>query len=401
MHILFVSDYIPYPIISGDRVRIYNLIRRVANHHQVSLAAPVRNEEEARSAEELKKFCLHVETAPLPRRHPLVHLPGLVPFFLTGKPLELKFLYSRELAKSIKKIIDSTPTDLVQFEHSRMGHYREAIPDNGCCRSILSFHNVASYQFDSIYRVMRPSVAKFRAWLFSRQMKSWEPRYAQKFDRCFAVSEKDRDMMVAANSGLQVDVIPNGVDTDLYTPLDRLDQPGLLMLGLMSYAPYADSATYFCEKILPSIKEKIRSVHVFIVGSNPPQRVRDLGGDGVFVTGRVPDVVPYYQQTSISIVPLRAGGGTRLKILESMALGRPVVSTSIGCEGLNVRHNEHLLIADQPDKFAESVVRLLQDTALYDRLADQARELVETQYGWNTIAKKMVIIYDQLVNQSV
>lgn len=396
-HILFVTDYFPYPPVSGDRIRVYHLARRLAQTYRVSIAAPVRTPEEAESVEAMYEFCEHVLSASLIRRHPLLHLPGLARTALARQPLELHFLTSNDLIRKIRALLESDPVDILQFEHSRMAHYADPVSSPAGPRKVLTFHNVAYQQFETIYRITRPPVAKFRAWLFSRQMRTWEAHCVRAFDRCVTVSENDRQLLLDVSPGARIDVAPNGVDTHANQPISRAGgPPTLLMIGLMSYAPYTDSAIYFCEEILPILRKRVGAVRVFIVGSEPPLKVRSLEGDGVCVTGRVPEVRPYYQQSTVSVVPLRAGGGTRLKILEAMALGRPVVSTSLGCEGLKVEDGEHLLIADDPGSFASQIERLLTDPSLYNRIVTRARSLVESQYDWDIIAAQMLKIYDEL-----
>jgi glycosyltransferase involved in cell wall biosynthesis len=141
-------------------------------------------------------------------------------------------------------------------------------------------------------------------------------------------------------------------------------------------------------------------IEVWIVGRDPLPEVKRLNGNGVNVTGQVKDVLPYYKRTTVCIVPLRAGGGTRLKILEAMALGRPVISTTIGCEGLDVEDGQHLLIADTPKKFAEKTVRLLTDRTLHHKIRTNARQLVETRYDWDSIAGQLMHIYEEIQNTS-
>ena len=155
----------------------------------------------------------------------------------------------------------------------------------------------------------------------------------------------------------------------------------------------------FVVQILPLIRHTINPMEFWIVGGNPRPEVLELNGNGVRVTGRVEDVVPYYQQSTVCVVPLRAGGGTRLKILEAMALGRPVVSTTIGCEGLDVVDGEHLFIADTPEQFAQKTVRLLLDRHLSQYMCANARRLVEAHYGWDRIARRLTDVYDEMVAQ--
>jgi glycosyltransferase involved in cell wall biosynthesis len=166
----------------------------------------------------------------------------------------------------------------------------------------------------------------------------------------------------------------------------------------MGYPPNIDAVLYFCESIMPLIQSRIPSLKLFIVGHEPAPEIRKLAErENVVVTGYVDDVTTYYRQSQVTIVPLRAGGGTRLKILESMALGRPVVSTSVGCEGLNVIDGENIMIADTADKFAERIVQLLEDKELRKRLSQNASQLVKRLYDWSEISRKLMGVYNELV----
>jgi glycosyltransferase involved in cell wall biosynthesis len=161
-----------------------------------------------------------------------------------------------------------------------------------------------------------------------------------------------------------------------------------------------DAALWFCREILPQIQRQFSDVKLLIVGHHPRPEILTLSKQPhIIVTGHVPDVRPYYEQASVCIAPLRAGGGTRLKILEAMALGRPVVSTLLGCEGLHVTHGKELLIADTPSEFAEQVMRLFQSQTLREQLAHQARTRVEVRYDWNIIGQKLLKVYDDIARR--
>ena len=397
MRILFITDYLPYPLITGDRIRVYNLIRRIAKQHQVSLAGFLMTPNEADGVSHLQEFCYRVETLDLPRRHKLARVPGLIRYILAGIPFDFEFLNSQDLAKKIRDLVSSMDYDIVQIEHSRMALYLEALPPSARAKSVLVFHNIASIQYDRISNIALTPIKRARARLHGRMLRRWESRYAERFDRCITVSEEDRRLLLTANPHLHVDVIPNGVDTHLFQPLTMEGtQPALLFIGTMSYAPNADGAIWFCSQILPSIRRVLANVQVWIVGTEPPPEVIELNGDGVHVTGRVEDVVSYYRRSTVSVVPLWAGGGSRLKIVEAMALGRPVVSTSIGCEGLDVVDGEQLLIADDPEKFAAQTLRLLTDKPLYQKIACQARKLVVEKYDWDTINAQLLTVYAEM-----
>ena len=185
----------------------------------------------------------------------------------------------------------------------------------------------------------------------------------------------------------------------VFQPLpDALDCNTLLFVGTMGYPPNVDAVLYFCNEILPLIERQIPNVKLLVVGKHPTSEILKLGKRmNVYVTGYVRDIIPYYNKVSVSIIPLRAGGGTRLKILESMALGRPVVTTRVGAEGLYVVDQKNIIIADAPSKFAEGVIRLLQDKNFSKEISRNARQAVVSNYDWPTISQKLVALYCNLL----
>jgi polysaccharide biosynthesis protein PslH len=399
MRILMIADYLPYPLIGGDRIRIYNLLRRVASRHEVSLAAFLESPEDEEGVSHLRQFCVRVETANFMQRSRSAKASDMLRYALGGKPPELALLYSQELTGKIKNIVSAASFDIVQIEHSRMGLYLETLPRDSRHKSVLMLHNFTPQQHRRASHIEQRWDRKLRTWINSIAMGYWEPHYAGKFDRCATVSEADRLLLMKANPRLQVDVIPNGVDVDKYQPLPLPTESAshsLLFIGNMGYSPCADAVLYFCREIFPFIRQ-VKDVEFWVVGRDPGPEVLELDGGGVHVSGRVEDVVPYYQKSTICIVPLRAGGGTRLKILEAMALGRPVVSTTIGCEGLDVVDGVHLLIADTPEQFVEKTLRLINDRQLYQYISANSRQLVETRYSWDGIAERLMNVYESMV----
>ena len=404
MRILVIADYLPYPLIGGDRIRIYNILRRAAEKHEISLVAFLEKPSDIEGVAHLKEFCVHVETVNFVQRRRFAKLPGMISYALSGKPPELSLLYSDEFTRKIKKLTDAVDFDIVQIEHARMGLYLEKISPSKSRKSAIMFHNFTSQQYDRVSHVEKRWDRKIRSKLNSIAMGYWEPRYAEKFSLSTTVSEEDRQLLLDANPRLQVEVIPNGVDVKKYQPLPLPSKnipPSLLYLGNMGYPPNVDAALYFCEEILPLIRQKSNDAEFWVVGRDPSPEVLALDGENVHVTGRVDDVIPYYQKSAICVVSLRAGGGTRLKILEAMALGRPVISTSIGCEGLDVLDGEHLLIADTPAQFAEKTTLLLHDIELYQHLSTNGRKLVENYYDWDPIADKLMDLYEEMIGANL
>lgn len=400
MRILLITEPFPYPLVSAGAVRIYNLLKRISREHEVWFATLLSTEYEADNIPILKEFCRGILTAPRELGSPFTHLPSLFRFALAGKPLELRFQHSSELVTKINYLLTKVDFDIVHIEHSSMAIYLDALPPNSKCKRLLVFRNVTFDQYAHIFRIKRGIIGKMRCLINSKMMRHWEPKIAAKFDRCIALSKEDASLLLTANPRLHISVIPNGVDINTKLPLPlQVTTPTIVFVGLMNYAPNIDAAVYFCQEILPLIQIKIPNIETWIVGGDPPPIVKKFNGNHIHITGQVDDVDSYYERSNIAIVPLRAGSGTRLKILEAMALGRPVVSTTLGCEGLDVVDGEHLLIADTPEQFAEKTVRLLSDQQLYRRISANGRQLVETCYDWDKIAGSLMDVYTELLEK--
>jgi polysaccharide biosynthesis protein PslH len=216
-------------------------------------------------------------------------------------------------------------------------------------------------------------------------------------------SDVDRATLAPEVAGVPIRVVPNGVDTSYFMPTgpggagEPVDPACVLFTGAIDYHPNTDGVRYFHAEILPRIHTAAPEAVFTVVGKDPPAHIRALGGPRVVVTGAVPDVRPWMRRGAVAVVPLRVGGGTRLKILEAMASGRAVVSTTIGCEGIEVTPGENILVADTPADFADAVVRCLRDPGLRARLGRRGRALVERRYRWEAIGEALSDFYRELV----
>jgi sugar transferase (PEP-CTERM/EpsH1 system associated) len=260
------------------------------------------------------------------------------------------------------------------------------------CPSVLFTHNVEAEIWRRHTATEQRPLHKHLYRTQWNRMRRFEQRTVARFDRVLAVSDVDRETfqrLYGERLGSPVSVIPTGVDTEYFVPqpVDRQARKGIVFTGSMDWLPNADGVEYFCREILPIIRQSEPEVTFTVVGRSPTPSVRRLAHDcGVEVTGRVEDVRPYLADAAVYVVPLRIGGGTRLKIFEAMAAGRAVVSTSIGAEGLPTQNGKHLLLADEPSSFACAVIRLLRDTRMRETIERNARALVAERYDWSAAA---------------
>jgi len=399
MKILIITNFVPYPPTSGAELRIYNLLRYISRKHDVSLISlfnPLSGEDSG--AEHLYRYCTRIELVPRQARSRLEGWALLLKGFSKGEPRQNWRSYYDEMADKIRQLTEEQHYDIVQIHHSHLAPYVNAISSTNQSRKVLFLHNLDYIQYRRMMvfeRNWRVKQKVFMNWLFAKQATL---RYARRFDKCIAVSEIDRRTLKQAAPDLDIAVLPGGVDTKNYPLLSEpVDSSTLVFVGNMQYSPNVDAVIFFHQEIFPLIKQQVSDAKLMIVGRRPVKVVQSLASDDVIITGDVADVIPYYQQALVSIIPLRSGGGTRLKIPEAMSLGRPVVSTSLGCEGLIVKHGENILIADEPAEFAAQTVRLLTDELLRQKLITNGRQLVESIYDWQAVAQNLLQIYKGLV----
>jgi glycosyltransferase involved in cell wall biosynthesis len=259
---------------------------------------------------------------------------------------------------------------------------------------VIFTHNVEAEIWRRHAETDRPRLARLLYRMQHRRMRTYEGRTLGRFDAVLAVSDVDRDTFGRLYPGSvkrAIHVVPTGVDTGFFAPSPS--EPAsrhLVFTGSMDWLPNEDAMTFFCSEVLPRIRAHDPNTTLTIVGRAPTRGVRKLADlDGVTVTGRVDDVRPYVGGAAVYVVPLRIGGGTRLKIFEAMAMGKAVVSTSVGAEGLPVSDGEHLLIADQPAAFADRVLELFRDLSRRRSLEESARSLVMERYDWSAVAGEL------------
>jgi sugar transferase (PEP-CTERM/EpsH1 system associated) len=395
MNILYITYGLPDPPHGGALARDFHLLCRLAQHHHVVLFCLLEQPGTDTALPGLKRLGVQTHVFSLAQNGWGRKLGAMARHWIARRPLATFPFYSSSLAECLREKTQTESFDIVQIEHSFLAPYIDSLPVDFKGRTLLTFHNIGVEQYRQIAKLNLGWWHRFSFWLKWQMMIGWEARYAEKFGRVIAVSERDADWLRHTNPRLNVSVVENGVDTQELVPIpETAIGHSILFVGTMGYPPNVDAMRWFCDEILPRITLHIPDAHLTIVGRAPNLMIQKLGTrPNVTVTGRVEDVQPYYQRAQVVIVPLRAGGGTRLKILEAMACGRAVVSTTMGCEGLDVRTEDNILVADTPNELADCAVRLLQDRTQREMLAHNARRLVEERYDWNLIGDKLMRMY--------
>jgi polysaccharide biosynthesis protein PslH len=394
MQILFLSTWFPFPPDNGSKIRVYHLLRALGQQHDVTLVSFAWEEDRADAGRDLP-FCRAVHVC---RRDPFARSPlALATRYVAITPVVARPI--PEMQRLVGHTLTKTPFDVVIASTEGMATYALQAPQETV--KILEEHNAYARMMEDRYRAASPSAARLNHWVSWRKARIYEARLFPKFAQVVMVSEQDLAMSTQLAGGrVPVAVVPNGVDCAHHRPgLAETMPNSLIYNGALTYGANYEAMQYFLADIYPTIRKAIPGVTLAITGST---RGVDLDGlkvvDSVRFTGYVDDIRLPVAQSAVCVVPLRTGGGTRLKILEAMALGTPVVATPKGAEGLGARDGEHLLLADTPRAFAECVTRLLHDPAERTRLARNARQFVEALYDWGHIGKSFVKLVETSVD---
>jgi len=229
------------------------------------------------------------------------------------------------------------------------------------------------------------------------KVRRYEQDAWRKVAGCVLTSAREEEIVRAVAPGTETMVVPNGVDVDYFSPgSDERDSASIVFNGVLDYRPNLDAALFLIDEVLPLVRAEHPDAHVTIVGRGDPAELSRMRGENVEATGEVPDVRPYLQKATVVAVPIRAGSGTRFKVVEGLAVAAPMVSTAVGCEGIGVREGEHLLVADSAEDFAAAIVRLLDDRELGARLGAAGRRFVEDEYSWESAGERLESLYERI-----
>jgi sugar transferase (PEP-CTERM/EpsH1 system associated) len=378
MNILYLAHRIPYPPNKGDKIRSFFQLRALSKQHAVHLACFVDDKEDLRHVETLRKYCASVDA--LYRGRATGMWLGLLSILGT-RPLSVAAFRSNALADRIARIVNSRRIDLIFVFSSAMAEYVTSLKG---IPKVVDFVDVDSAKWRLYAERHRfPMSQLFR--LEADRLAKYERELVESFDHSLVVSGAEADDLRDAETAGVISVIPNGVDLDYFAngKGPSAGNGGVVFTGAMDYFPNVDAVHYFCERIFPLIREVVPQTLFHIVGRNPTRRVRALGRQrNVIVTGSVADVRPYLAQARVGVVPLRIARGIQNKVLESMAMGLPVVGTSQAFGGLHATSSDGIRKEDSPERFARAVIEFLQNDELRRVCSDQAMRYVRRSHRW-------------------
>ncbi len=421
--LLLLTPQVPYPPHQGTTIRNYNLIANLAADFEVHLLCFRQENDNPPSNSPLVRFCTVAESTPAPTRS----LANRAVTTLTAPAPDMALrLASKTFQAQLGMLLERYRYDLIQIEGIEMAPYglwlvqhplwrsaqqkenRPEIPI-GRPRLVFDDHNAEYVLQQRAWETDSRAVRRLHAAAYSfiqwNKLQRYERTVCQRADRVIAVSDADRQALLRLDPTLKITVVPNGVDLDYYAAYQRARDPlapdygphALIFTGKMDFRPNVDAVIWFAHEVLPLVRQQTPDARLVVVGKQPHERVQALASlPGVTVTGYVPDIRAHIAAAAVYVVPLRMGGGTRLKILEAMAMRSAIVSTRLGCEGFPLEGGQVVAFADEPAAFAESVTALLRDPARRQAMGDAGRQFVDSNYGWGAIVPKLKAVYAEL-----
>ncbi len=391
MKVILLTQVLPYPPDSGPKVKTWNVLKYLVQQHEVTLVSFVRGDQSA-EIRHLEKYCRAVHTVPI-ARGALRDAWYMAYSFATGQPFLMVRDDRADMRQLINRLTAETQFDVAHADQLNMCQYAALVPK---AHKLLDAHNALWLLYKRLAETMNFGPKK---WLLERDwrlLKAHEGQLCRDFDTVLTVSHEDKlALEEAAGKSLDALVIPIAVDTDEVAFVQRQAKANhILHIGTMYWPPNIDGILWFIREIYPHIRAKRPDITFDVVGARPPQEILAYHGqDGINVTGYVDDPAPYYQSCGAMVIPLRAGGGMRVKILNALAQGLPMVSTALGAEGIAVESGKNILLADEPRAFAEATLQLLDHPTQADELGRHGRQLCQSVYDYRVACQPLERVY--------
>lgn len=397
MRILWLKSELLHPVDKGGKIRTYQMLKHIKRDHEVTYLSFATADDPKEAFEQASEYCHRLVTVPWrePRKFGARFYRDLALNLCSPLPYAIQKYRSRAMRSAIERETRERKYDVVVCDflvpsiNLPPALYRSAV---------LFQHNVESMIWQRHSEMQTNRIKRAFFYNQRRKMYAYEQAICRQFNTVIAVSQADREQMREAFGLQEIYDVPTGVDTDYFHPLGGLPVASeLVFTGSMDWMPNEDAIRYFAQRILPRIAGELPDVTLTVVGRNPSPSLLALAQSNgrIKVTGRVKDIRPYVDRAAAYVVPMRVGGGTRLKIYEAMAMEKPVISTSVGAEGLPVRAGEELLLADDPEAFARAVVRVLNNARLARMLGRRAGALVRGRFGWERAAARFIEVCER------
>ncbi|RQO31055.1 hypothetical protein DBR32_10135 [Taibaiella sp. KBW10] len=394
MKLLFAANRFPYPPYRGDKLKIYNLAKRLSVKHELHLLTFLEDETDLQYLEELKKIFTEIHLVKLPKKQSYWNvLKGI----MSTKPLQVAYFESAAMHEKVKDLLHQHTYDAVHVQHLRMAQYFEhqyQVP------RILDLPDAYSLYWKRRIEATSGFKKIFNSIEFKR-VKKYE-QVLNRFNQTLVCSKEDKNWLEQEQHIHKVGILPNGVDTTTFHNIahDYTQEKTILFTGNMDYAPNVDAVQYFAKEIFPILQQQFPKVKFVIAGQRPVEAVLALQSDSIEVTGFIKDLKEVYKTAAIVVAPLRFGAGTQNKVLEAMAMAVPVVSMNVGFQGLNIESGEGVILATDTTTFIKACSGLLADKAQRQTVGEMGKRVIQTQFDWDVVSDKLIQYFNLILRKA-
>jgi polysaccharide biosynthesis protein PslH len=404
MKILALWHDLPNPY-TGDSLPIFNLLKYLARKHEISWLSFKQETAETRYNNDMGRYCQNIETVSLANltesesKQKQIRYIAALPFnyWFSARPFTYQLFFSPEMQSNVNHLVSTRKFDLI-YTSIFMAYY---INNSNFPKVVHQFDCVTEMAYRQYLSANNLS-ARCRSWINYKVYQRYERSISNNVDACLVVSPTEQQRLKAYFPKANPLVIPNGVDSQYFSPdPGKEEYPSLIFVGNMGYPPNIDAMLFFCKQIYPRIKDSIPDIKLTIVGRSPVKEIIALSVDkSIVVTGYVEDVRPYVARASVVVTPFVSGiPGIKNKVLEAMSMAKPVVSTSIGVQGITMANKDDVMVTDDPGEFARQVINLLNDRQLRQIIGNNGRKLVTTRYSWETMASQLDDVFTKVVHK--
>lgn len=399
-NILWISHFVPYPPKGGCFQRSYNLIKEAARDNNVYLVA-LRHKDKSthpeseiiKAKEELGRFCNEVHIIDIKSFSRYNYYWLALKSIFTSDPLTVNLFKSEEMHNLIQHLTNRIKFDIAHYDTISLVEYYH---DSGDIPKFLTHHGVESYMIRRRMINEKSYLKKIYFLMESYKLRRFEKNNCSKFEMNIMVSNDDKHMLKNISPTANIEVVENGVDVNYFLPKTiHSNTNRLIFAGRLDQYSNMDAVLHFCMNVWPLIKERFPRIQFTIIGNNPPQKLLEIAKNDkrIEVLGYVDDVRPFFSKATVSVCPIRDGGGTRIKILDAMAMGMPIVSTTIGCEGIDVTPGNDVLISNTPEEFVKNIEIICTNDNVRENMSVSARKKAEDRYSWSSIGMKLNNLY--------
>jgi polysaccharide biosynthesis protein PslH len=393
LKILFVANRFPFPPFRGDKLKIYNLSKRLSGKHKLVLATFTQDKLDLENKDKLDSIFSQKYLVHLPKWKSILQI---LFNFWTGIPFQVAYFKSNKFKNELGKIIEKEKPDVVHVQHIRMAQYLKYLKNTP---AILDLPDAFSLYWKRRIEKEKNILVKWFNKIEYQRLLKYE-KVLNDYNMSLVCSEEDRDYLRNEQNIQNLNLLHNGVDLNTFTTSihDYSHNHTILFTGNMNYAPNVDAVIFFCEKILPKVRLEFPTVNFIIAGQKPVKKVLDLESDFIEVTGFVEDISVYYNKASVVVAPLRFGAGTQNKVLEALAMGVPVVCSNIGFNGLGIQNGEGAFMEIEEDGFSNKVIELLNSHELRKKTGEKGKDIIRNKFDWNVLALKLEKYFEEINN---